>query len=282
MSAVAQPAATPAPAPHAGLFGPDSVTWRVNREMVLLAAGGRALLLQVAHPLVAAGVEQHSNYQADPWGRLYRTLDLTTKIVFGDPETSGQASRRLQGVHRRVQGRSDENVSYDARDPALLTWVWATLVDSSLLVYTRYVQPLSPDEVERYYEEQKRFAHACGIPEGAYPADHAAFRAYWAGMVRDELRVTPAARAVADAVLHPKLPVALRPAAWGPLELLNLVTVGLLPPGLREGYGLEWGPRRERVLGASTAAIRRALPLLPSLLREFPPARVAARRARPV
>lgn len=264
---------------HDGLFGPGSVTWRVNREAILLAGGGRALLLQMAHPLVAAGVEHHSDYRRDPWGRLYRTLDVTTRIVFGDRTTSRVASRRLSAVHRRVRGVTEDGISYDARDPDLLLWVWATLVDSSLLVYRRYVRPLAGHEVDRYYREQTRFARACGVPEGRCPASRAEFRAYFDRMVAQELRVTPAAHSVARATLHPRLPVALRPLAWGPFELLGLMTVGLLPSSVRRQYGLEWGPGRQAVLGASTAAIRRTLPLLPGLLREFPAARTAARAA---
>jgi uncharacterized protein (DUF2236 family) len=267
------------PQPERGLYGPDSLTWKVNRETVLLAGGGRALLLQVAHPLVAAGVEQHSNYQRDPWGRLIRTLDITTKIVFGDAEASAEASRRLQAVHRRVHGVAEDGTPYDARAPELLLWVWATLVATSLLIYTRYVRPLGLSDIERYYTEQHRFAHACGVPEGACPRTYADFVAYFDDMVARELRVTDGARAVADATLHPRLPWALRPAAWPALELLNLVTVGLLPESVRAQYGWEWGPRRERLLSTSTAAIRRTLPLLPSLVRDFPPARAAARRA---
>ena len=114
-----------------GLYGPDDVTWRVNRETVLLAGGGRALLLQVAHPLVAAGVAEHSNYREEPWGRLYRTLDVTTRIVFGDAETSRQAARGLRATHRRVRGVAEDGTPYDARDPELLLWVWATLVETS-------------------------------------------------------------------------------------------------------------------------------------------------------
>src|SRR3712207_9141309 len=91
-----------------GLFGPGTVTWKVNREMVLLAGGGRALLLQVAHPLVAAGVAEHSNYREDPWGRLYRTLDVTTKITFGDTETARETSERLARMHTRVRGVTTE------------------------------------------------------------------------------------------------------------------------------------------------------------------------------
>jgi uncharacterized protein (DUF2236 family) len=264
-----------------GLYGPESVTWRVNRELVLLVGGGRALLLQVAHPRVAAGVAQHSNYREDPWGRLYRTLDVTTRIVFGGPEVAGKASRRLQGSHVKVQGVSAEDgARYDARDPDLLTWVWATLLDTSLLVYTRYVRPLSLSDVSRYYDEQKLFAHACGVPEGHYPATYEDFRAYWDRMVDEELRVTEAARAVADATLNPPAPLLVRPALVPLSEALGLVTVGLLPSRVREDFGFDWGPGRELLLSASTQMVRRLMPLLPSLVRQFPPARAAEQRAR--
>jgi uncharacterized protein (DUF2236 family) len=261
-----------------GLFDPGSVTWRVNSQMVLLAGGGRALLLQVAHPLVAAGVAEHSNYREDPWGRLLRTLDVTTRIVFGDSEKSASASRRLDRVHRRVTGQAADGTPYDARSPDLLLWVWATLVETSLLVYTRYVRPLPVDDLHRYYDEQTRFALACGVPDGHWPDSYPAFNEWFAHMVADELQVTDAARDVATATLRPAVPAPARPA----FEALNLVTVGLLPATLREGYGFDWGPRRERVLNASTAAIRRLLPLLPSLVREFPPARSAKRAQAPV
>lgn len=264
-----------------GLFGPESVTWRVNREAVLLLGGGRALLLQVAHPSVGAGVEQHSNYRSDPWGRLYRTLDVTTQIVFGDTETAAHAARRLRGVHNRVKGEvaagRAAGAVYRAGDPQLLLWVWATLVESALLVYTRYVGPLPVADVEAYYEEQKRFLVACGAPAETAPASFADFMAWYDATVEQVLEVTPAARDVADAVLHPRrLPLPLRPV----FDALNLATVGLLPPSVREGYGLGWGPQRERLLGASTAVVRRLMPVLPSLVRELPPARGAQRRLR--
>ena len=147
----------------AGLFGPGTMTWRINREGVLLLGGGRALILQVAHPLVAAGVAEFSDYREDPWGRLYRTLDTTTAIVFGDSQTSAEASARLERVHDRVRGTTGEaggrfpaGTAYEANDPDLLMWVFATLVDTSILVYDRYVRPLSIDERCSYYEEQKR------------------------------------------------------------------------------------------------------------------------------
>src|SRR2546423_7567214 len=128
----------------AGLFGPSSVTWRVNREGVLLVGGGAALVLQVAHPLVAAGVATFSNYREDPWGRLYRTLDTTTAIVFGDSDTSAEASARLERIHSRVRGNTEEaggrfpaGTPYEANDPELLMWVRATPLATSLMDYDR-------------------------------------------------------------------------------------------------------------------------------------------------
>jgi uncharacterized protein (DUF2236 family) len=266
-----------------GLFGPGSATWHVNREGTLLLGGGRALIMQVAHPLVAAGVAQHSRYREDPWGRLYRTLGLTTRIVFGDSRTADRALERLRKRHARVRGitreaggRFPSGTPYEAGDPALLMWVHATLVDTSLLVYERSVGPLSIGERRRYYEEQKLFAEKLGVPLERQPATYADFNEYVDSMLDgDEIAVTDALRDVVDAVLRPALPAPARPL----VEALNLVTVGLLPGRLREELGLGWGPRREGLLGASSAALRRALPLVPAAARELPPARRAERRA---
>jgi uncharacterized protein (DUF2236 family) len=259
-----------------GLFGPESITWRVNREAVLLAGGGRALILQVAHPLVAAGVEQHSDYDVDPWGRLYRTLDITTKIVFGDAETSEHAALRLRGAHASVNGSAGDGTPYDARDPDLLLWVWATLVESSVLVYQRYVERLTPEEIERYYVEQTRFAVACGVPEGHWPEDWRAFVRYFDRTVAEELTGGEDCRAIVRAVLRPDVPAPARPA----FELLNLVTVGLLPETVRERLGLPWTPRRERIFRTGERTLRAVLPSLPALLRDFPAATSARRRVR--
>lgn len=258
-----------------GLFGPDSLTWRVNGEAVLLLGGARALILQVAHPQVAAGVGQHSNYREDPWGRLYRTLEVTLAIVFGDSRTSAEAAERLRNVHSRVTGTDDEGRPYQALAPSLLMWVHATLLDTSLLIYERYVGRLTEREKRLYYAEQRRLGESYGVPAADQPADYAAFRRYWGEMLANELRVTDTLRDVTDAVLRPELPFLARPA----VELLNLVTVGTLPDPVRDMLDLEWGPRRERLLGASQATVRRLMPVLPSLVRSFPPARAAVRRA---
>ncbi len=261
----------------AGLFGPSSLIWRVNREGILLLGGGRALILQVAHPLVAAGVEQHSSFREDPWGRLSRTLDVTTRIVFGSTTEAKEASAGLWRVHGRVHGVSADGMAYDARDPELLMWVHATLVDTALLVYRRYVGPLSIGELRRYYEEQKLLGEKFGVPRERQPPSFAEFNEYVASMLEgDTLRVTPTLREVVDATLGLALPRVARPLA----EALNLATVGMLPPRLRDELGLVWGPGRERLLGASQRLLRTLVPALPGIVRDFPPARSAERRAR--
>jgi len=254
------------------VFGPGSLTWRVNGEAVLLLGGGRALILQVAHPKVAAGVAEFSGFRQDPWGRLYRTLEVTLKIVFGDSETSQAAAEGLRRTHRRVAGRDDRSEPYRALDPELLLWVHATLIDTSLTIYERYVAALTPRERGLYYEEMKTLGEAYAIPRSAMPDDFSAFRRYWGSMLAGELRVTETTREVADAVLRPHLPR----VAWPAIEAIRLATTGALPQPLRDELGLDWGPGRERLLAGSQAAIRRLLPVLPALLRRFPPARAAA------
>jgi uncharacterized protein (DUF2236 family) len=251
------------------VFGPGSLTWRVNGEAVLLLGGGRALLLQVAHPGVAAGVAEFSDYRTDPWRRLSRTLDTTLTIVFGDEETSRAASARLRRVHAHVAGTDDRGEPYRALDPELLLWVHATLIDTSLAIYTRYVSRLTPGELERYYDEMKTLGEAYSIPREAMPDDYRTFRRYWDSMLAGGLRVTDTTRDVADAVLRPDL----TPLAWPAVELIRMVTVGTLPSELRTDLGLAWGPARERALAGSQLAVRRLMPLLPALIRRFPKAR---------
>jgi uncharacterized protein (DUF2236 family) len=230
-------------------------------------------------------VAEHSNYRTDPWARLYRTLDLTTQIVFGSREEADEAARRIWHVHGRVHGTTAEDspgrprgTPYDARQPDLLLWVHATLVMTALEVHDRYVAPVSREDRERYYQEQKLLAERFGVPREHQPDGYADFVDYFQEMVERELAVTGALRDVIDAVLRPELPAPLRPLAWPVVGGHRLVTVGLLPPTLRDALGLEWGPRRRALLERSQRLARGLLPLLPSRARDFPRARAADRR----
>jgi uncharacterized protein (DUF2236 family) len=268
----------------AGLFGPGSVTWRVNREGVLLLGGGTAIILQLAHPLVAAGVSQHSNYRDEPWARLYRTLDMTTKIMFGPTSLAEDTARKLRHVHGLIRGTTTESAGrfpagtpYDSRTPDLRMWVHATLVHVGLDVYTRYVGPLTIGERKRYYEEQMLLAEKFGVPRSEQPPTYAEFYEYFNGMLAsDAIAVTDALRDVVDATLNPPLPRVARPL----VEALNLATVGMLPAELRAELDLPWGTNRRRLFDASRVVLSRALPVLPGLFREFPPARSADKRVR--
>ncbi len=245
----------------------SSWAWRVNAEPTVFAGGGRALLLQVAHPGVGAGVEQFSSYASDPWGRLFRTVDIMMKLSFGTPEVSARQQRVLHAMHQRVRGTTDDGTPYSALDVDLQVWVWATLVDTALLLYERVRTPLSPSEREAYYEESKLVAYGCGVPRGACPSTWEDFASYIGAVVRDDLRVTRSARAVAATAMTPPLPGPLAPVAGLPNRL---VTVGLLPPTLREQFGFDWGPRDRRQLDLWFAALRVGSHLTPSPLRHLP------------
>src|SRR4051795_853118 len=134
-------------------LGRGTVSWRVNAEPVVFAGGGRALLMQVAHPGVGAGVEQHSTYASDPWGRLFRTIDIMMKMTFAAPEVSERQQRALAAMHRKVKGTTDDGRRYSAFDPDLQLWVWATLVETALIGYELVRPRLSAPDRERFYAE---------------------------------------------------------------------------------------------------------------------------------
>src|SRR5579884_4125047 len=148
-----------------GYFGPKSMFWRVWKERVQLLGAERAVLLQMAHPLVAAGVAQHSNFKTDPLGRLNRTLDTMLTIVFGSKEEADKSLERLAHVHQFVHGELDQDLGvfpkgtkYSAGDPDLKMWVHATLMDTGLKIHEKFIEPLTQEEKEQFYEESKLFA----------------------------------------------------------------------------------------------------------------------------
>src|SRR3954452_8218983 len=164
----------PSDADLRGLYGPGSEAWALNREaMLLLGAGPRALLLQLAHPAVAAGVADHSDFRSDPWRRLQGTLDSYLRIVYGTTTAARAEIRRLNELHRSITGPT-----YRARDPELSLWVHATLVDSTIVVADRWLEPVSRARRETYYAETRPIGRAFGIPDSLLPADLDAFEGY--------------------------------------------------------------------------------------------------------
>ncbi len=247
---------------RAGLFAEDSITRRVNRENILLLGGGRALLMQLAHPKVAAGVDEHSDFRAHPIRRLRRTIRMTMAIVFGDRDTALAAARGVNQVHAKVQG-----AGYRALDPDLLLWVYATLADTALVTYETFVKRLLPREREEFHQEFKLLGELLGIPPDRFPDTVRDFDRYLEQMVSDgPVRVDSRARDLAEQVLRP--PTRVLP---GPVMIpLNVITTGLLTPPLREQYGLPWGPGQRRVYRLAVSVLPRVIALTPPLLRVWP------------
>ncbi len=256
-----------------GWFGPGSAAWRINGETALLLAGPRALLMQVAHPAVARGVIEHSAFRRDPFRRLRRTLEPMLSITFGDHDQAAQALGAVNEVHARVHGEGPDGPPYDAFDPGLLLWVHATLVDSALVAYERFVGTIPPDAKERYYIEMKLQATALGVPAGLLPGTYAAFGAYLADAT-SALEIGDDGRALCDDVLWPPIPAVLAPVS----ALIRVVTIAMLPARLAVGFGLRQVPADRLVLAATGAALRGVLPMLPGSLRRWAHARDAASR----
>ena len=262
------------------LFTPNRQIWTVDRESVLLLGAGRALLLQVAHPLVAAGVAEHSAFARDRLGRLRRTLDMSYALVFGDLDTAQAAVRRMDTVHARVRGVLQEAVGrfpagtpYDAMDPELRLWVHATLIDTSLVVYQRFVRPLSQAQRAEYWADSCGVARLLGIPESMIPTTLDDFRDYVARTLTRDVTVGPASRALARLIFHPGGTMLVPAVAF-----VKLITVGLLPSEVRCQYGYRWSRGRVRLLEAFAAAVRAALPAMPRVLRVASAARAVERR----
>lgn len=287
-----------------GLFGPDTVTWRLDREaFLLLGAGPRALLLQIAHPSVAAAVFDHSDFRVDPWARLAGTLRSYLRIVFGTtPEAHGEI-RRLNALHRDIRGTLPEGGTYEARDPGLALWVHATLLDSSMATADAWLAPLDRAARARAYAESIPLGRAFGIPADLLPADIDAFDAYLGGMLGPDgpVRPGPIARELARAILRPPLGPAVRTlvgalpgrvppsvakavGALGdrvpPLAVSWLMwpAIGLLPPSVREGYGLRTGPLERAVSAWLVTSWRAWNAALPPSIRQMPRALAADRR----
>src|SRR6478672_4025174 len=261
---------TPATRKHAerlasrdGYFAPESPIRRVgNTPLTPFLGGGPAVLLQVAHPLVAAGVVQHSDFRNDLWHRLVRTLGALYLIAYGSKEEADRAGQAVQAVHEHVRGETREQLGrfprgtpYSASDPELQLWVHATLVQSSLVAYQRFVRRLAREEQERYYREMSVVARLFGVSAEVLPPTLTAFREYFAAQIAgDAITVTPPARAVAEVIVEARLPAPMRVL----VPAHRLATTGLLPDRRRREYGLRWSSLHELALPLAARSMRLA------------------------
>ena len=261
-----------------GILAADSVARRINRESFLLLGGTAALLMQVAHPLVAAGVDQHSDFRRSPIRRLVRTVDTTLAIVYGERTTAEGALKRIGRRHAPVRGQAADGRAYRARDPRLMLWVQTTLVLTSVRWYEAVMGRLSAAERDSYWAEGRFFAGELGVPEELFPRTYADLERYEAEMLSAEVRPDPIATAVGRDVL--------RPYSWLP-EILywpsDALSAALLPIPLRDSFGLRYGLAQRLFYRAVIVALRALRTLLPEWFTVVPQARrfeAATRRRR--
>jgi uncharacterized protein (DUF2236 family) len=268
--------------PPESYFTDESMVRRVHREFVVGLAGPRTLLLQASHPVAFAGFFAHTGALDEPYERLARTAQVMDAITFGPRAAADRLTRRVRAMHRRVRGELAESAGrfpagtpYAADDPELLLWILAAIVDSSLLVYGKYVRGLSRDERDAYWQGYRVIGRQFGLADDELPETIEDFDAYMRGMVESgDLHITPQARELAiEIVMRPPVPLKVRPL----LELANQITIGLLPREIRRGYGLSWDPARAIALHGGAEYVKRVVvPLLPEHLRLSRGARGAA------
>ncbi len=257
---------------------PGSPAWRYSSDGRLMAGAGYALMLQVAHPVIGAGVLEHSNFKADPWGRLLRTLDFTTSMVYGGPELAWQTGQRVRAMHTQIKGLLPNGERYHAMEPTAYAWVHATLADAIVRANAYFVRPIPAGELEAFWAQWRAIGRLLGVRDRDLPSTWAEFGPYYEGMVRDHLVRTQSVDDVLDVMAAPPPPAVRgvprpvwnavrRPAARGG----RLGTIGLMSPALREKLGLEWTRANAIEFRAIGRAARASGPLLPSSVRRFGP-----------
>ncbi|HTJ43856.1 MAG TPA: oxygenase MpaB family protein [Kofleriaceae bacterium] len=260
--------------PRHGIHGPDSPAWKLQREAVVFLGGGRAALLQLAHPYVAYGVDQHSKTRVDVIGRFQRTFMAVFAMTFGDLQEAFTAARRVHQVHTHITGVFPEAIgpfakgeTYHANDTAALLWVYATLIDTVVSTTELVRGKLPAAEKEAYYRDTWSFARLFGIPDAVLPPDWPSFERYVEQMIASStLTVAPPARDMARFLF-----------GRGPgqeqsrlASVLELVTAGLLPEKLRDQFGLPFGLREKAEMTALLTAVRAGHRALPRALRYLP------------
>ena len=265
--------------------GPESITWRRAGDMRTMFGAGAALLLQVAHPTVAAGVREHSDFKADPWGRLWRTLDYVHMLVYGGPENAIGTGRAMRAMHQRIKGVAPDGRRYHALEPVAYAWVHATLAATIVGSHERFGRPLTPDQRARFWDEWRGLGRLLGIREGDLPETWPAFCAYVNEMCATTLEPSDVVDDVLGSLAEPTPPDVrgLGPRAWKAITLptshtMQLATIGLLPRAARRALDLEWTRANELELNAIGRVSRAATPVMPRSLRVVGPGYLRWRR----
>lgn len=268
----ARPADPGGDARERGGDGDRRVARAINGERVVLLGWASAILMQLAHPLIAAGVRDHSTFRDDalaPARRLHATVRAMLGLTFGDARAVDAVLTRIRNVHVQVHGRLRETVGpwpagtpYSAEDPDLLLWVHATMLHTTMLVFERTVRPLTAAERDAYCRESAPIAIGLGAADERVPRTYDRLTSLVAQELALALAVGPDARELATAILHAQTMRALGPGA----AMLRRLTVHWLPPTLRDGYGFVWNPAEERRALRTERFLRRARGITPAVL----------------
>jgi len=254
-----------------------TVLRRVNRERVVLLGWGAAILMQLAHPKVAAGVAQHSRFLDTPMARfqrLSRTIKVMQALNFGNSDEVARAARLVNAIHGRVNGTTESaapgcpsGTPYSALDPNLLLWVLASLLYTLPRAYELFVGPLSAEEYDRFLIDARPLGVLLGIPEALLPRNAADLDHYLeATLASGDIAVGATGKRLVQELLRPAWPWFTRPLVW----LAALPAIGLLPPAIRRAYHLSWTWRQRLVLHTLAWLCRRLLPLAPGCRRYWP------------
>jgi uncharacterized protein (DUF2236 family) len=272
--------------PKAGLFGPGSMMWQMTRYMAPGGFGaGTALLLQISHPWITAGIDEHSVTRTQPLKRARDTFSYILTMIYGDREQALQAARDVRLIHNKVKGRMPysagrfaKGTEYRANEVGAMVWVQATLWDTLVHMYEESVGPVSDYDKARFYEETKLFAMLFGIPRDALPKGWWDFETYCERMRNEQLVVTPASKDLEGFLfgVHSIGGAFL----WLPMQYEKVVTAANLPEKLRDGYGLGYGPVRGLMYSTGMATSRGLHHVLPDFLLENPVYKEARARLR--
>jgi uncharacterized protein (DUF2236 family) len=263
--------------PDPGLFGPDSVTWRVMHEPLLILGGGRALLMQAANPLVAQGAIDFSAYAEDPFGRLMRTIHWVTMVTYGTRAEAVAACNLVNRMHTRIVGalpaphatrRMHARREYSALDGELLRWVHASFVDTMLVTHDALVGGLSEADRDTFVSEWDAVADLMHVPPRLLWSSHRELREYVDGEVARGVALPGAgSRLVSRTVLRPPLPSPWLRPGW---DVVAFTTVGLVPAAVRRAYGVLWTPAHSAAHRALCLTLRRTHDVLPRRLQMSP------------
>ena len=260
-----------------GYFGPESMMWKVNKEITVLFGGARALLMHAAHPLIAAGARQTSFYQRDPWKRLIRTLSLQNSVTFGTVEEADESAIRINRLHEVIKGKDEITGDiYDALDHEQLLWVHACLQLSSIYFYEQTVKKLTQEQKDKYHKENMLSAKLVLIDTKKMPQTHNELKDWVIkkSKTKDYLLMTDVARDVGDIISGGPVPKHIKPI-W---PFISFTAFNTLPDEFKEIYGIRSSMIKSLILKFNLTLLKITRPFLPPFFRLIPPARWAKQR----